>query len=290
MKARTRDSHPRGAQMFCGPAYFSRTTNTMLVLLSPAKTLDYESPLPDGLPATKPVFTARAAELIAILRSLSPQQIAQLMSLSDKLATLNAARYAAWQPQASAANARQALYAFNGDVYEGLDAASLTLDEAQWAQGHLVILSGLYGALRPLDLLQPYRLEMGTRLANAHGSSLYDFWGDAIARYLDEMLADSLENTDDGPFIINLASQEYFKAVQRSVLKARVVECVFEDYKSGVWKIISFYAKRARGLMARYIISGRLKHPQQLCDFKSEGYVWAPEVSQPERLVFRRRV
>lgn len=262
----------------------------MLILLSPAKTLDYESPLPEGLSATEPVFTARAAELIAILRDWSPQQIAQGMALSDKLATLNAARYAAWQPQASAANARQAMYAFNGDVYEGLDAASLTLDEAHWAQQHLVILSGLYGALRPLDLLQPYRLEMGTRLANARGPSLYAFWGDTIAHYLDERLAASHENTADGPFIINLASQEYFKAVQRSALKARVVECVFEDYKSGAWKIISFHAKRARGWMARYIISGRLTHPGQLCDFRREGYAWAPEVSQPDRLVFRRRV
>ena len=255
----------------------------MLFLLSPAKSLDYERPLPAGLNHTLPPFIPQSAELIDILRQLAPQDVAALMAISDKLAQLNTARYAAWQTTSTAHNARQALFAFNGDVYEGLDAYSLQADDIAWAQRHLLMLSGLYGALRPLDWMQPYRLEMGTRLANAHGSNLYQFWGTRIAQLLNERQAQ-----DTQPVVVNLASQEYFKSVDLKHLKARLVECVFEDYKGGKYKIISFHAKRARGLMARYAIQNRLTQPLQLMSFDVDGYAYAPEVSSPNRLVFRR--
>jgi cytoplasmic iron level regulating protein YaaA (DUF328/UPF0246 family) len=205
------------------------------------------------------------------------------MGLSDALAGLNVARYAAWRPQFSLKNAKQAVLAFNGDAYQGLGASSLAQDELAWLQDHLCLLSGLYGVLRPLDLLQPYRLEMGTALPNAHGRNLYQFWGAHIAHYLNQRL-----QNDAAPVLVNLASQEYFKAVNRQALKARVVECVFEDFKDGQFKIISFYAKRARGLMARYGATHRLSTPEQLEDFDLEGYAFAAAVSRPDRLVFRR--
>jgi len=257
----------------------------MLILLSPAKSLDYDTPLPPGLAHTLPQFIPDATQLIAVLRQQSPQDIATLMKISDPLAALNVARYQAWTPKFSARNARQALLAFNGDVYEGLDARSLAPSDFDWAQQHLAILSGLYGVLRPLDWMQPYRLEMGTRLATPAGGTLYRFWGARIAQHLDARLRD-----DAAPWVLNLASQEYFKAVDRKALQARVVECVFEDWKGGAWKIISFHAKRARGLMARHAITRRATHPRQLEDFDAEGYALAPGASEPDRLVFRRRV
>jgi hypothetical protein len=173
--------------------------------------------------------------------------------------------------------------AFNGDVYEGLQAQTLSSDDLQWAQRHLAILSGLYGVLRPLDRMQPYRLEMGTRLATGVGSTLYQFWGSQIAEHLNTCL-----RADTTPVVVNLASQEYFKAVDRKALKARVIECVFEDWKGGAYKIISFHAKRARGLMARYAIQQRVTAPRKLEEFDLEGYAFHPASSQPDRLVFRR--
>ncbi|WP_312131675.1 peroxide stress protein YaaA [Diaphorobacter nitroreducens] len=255
----------------------------MLFLLSPAKSLDYDPPLPAGLPHTLPAFVPDAQRLIAVLREKSPQEVAALMSISDPLAALNVARYAAWQPRFTAANARQAVMAFNGDVYEGLQAQSLSLEDLQWAQQHVAILSGLYGVLRPLDRMQPYRLEMGTRLATDAGANLYQFWGARIAEHLNQRLA-----ADATPVVVNLASQEYFKSVDRKVLKARVIECVFEDHKAGQYKIISFYAKRARGLMARWAIQQRAATPRRLEEFDLEGYAFHPASSQPDRLVFRR--
>ena len=255
----------------------------MLFLLSPAKSLDYETPLGDQ-PHTSPLFVPQSKELIAVLRTQSPQQIAELMSLSDKLSALNVARYLAWSPKATPKNARQAVLAFNGDVYDGLNAKTLTPDDLAWAQDHVCILSGLYGVLRPLDLMQPYRLEMGTRLANPGGKDLYQFWGTQIADYLNTRL-----RSDVSPVVINLASQEYFKAVDTKALKARVVECVFQDYSAGQYKIVSFFAKRARGLMARYAATHRLVQPEQLRAFDVDGYAWAAAESTPERLVFRRR-
>ena len=254
----------------------------MLFLLSPAKSLDYETPLGD-VPHTQPQFKAQSQALIEVLRTQSPQQIASLMDLSDALSGLNVARYAAWSRRSTLRNARPAVLAFNGDVYEGLQARTLPVAALEWAQQHMAILSGLYGVLRPLDLLQPYRLEMGTRLATPQGSNLYQFWGSSIAQHLNQRL-----RADTSPVVVNLASQEYFKAVDRKTLKAPVVECVFEDYKGGAYKVISFHAKRARGLMARYAIEHRITTPEGLKHFDSEGYAHAPEVSVLDRLVFRR--
>ncbi|MEO8119821.1 MAG: peroxide stress protein YaaA [Rhodoferax sp.] len=255
----------------------------MLFLLSPAKSLDFETPAGD-LPHTPPLFVKQSSALIQLLQQKSPQEIASLMHLSDTLAGLNVARYAAWRPKFTAKNAKQAVLAFNGDVYEGLDAKSLKPDELAWTQDHLCILSGLYGVLRPLDWMQPYRLEMGTQLANEQGNNLYKFWGSQIANYLNERL-----QRDVSPVVVNLASQEYFKAVDTKALKARVIECVFEEYKNGQYKIISFYAKRARGLMARFAVTHRLVTPKQLQGFDAEGYAFEAIISKPERLVFRRR-
>jgi cytoplasmic iron level regulating protein YaaA (DUF328/UPF0246 family) len=254
----------------------------MLFILSPAKSLDYETPLRE-LPATSPVFGAQSAELIGLLREKSPQQIADLMDLSDSLAALNVARYQAWSRRATAGNSRQAALAFNGDVYEGLAARDLGDEDLAWLQGHLCILSGLYGVLRPLDRLQPYRLEMGTALANEAGSNLYQFWGPRLAKHLNERL-----KGDASPVVVNLASQEYFKAVDRKTLKARVVDCVFEEFRNGQYKIISFMAKRARGLMVRYAVQHRLDTPEQLAGFDLEGYAFDPESSRRDRMVFRR--
>ncbi|GAA4346346.1 peroxide stress protein YaaA [Variovorax defluvii] len=259
----------------------------MLFLLSPAKSLDYETPVSDTLPATQPHFEgprSPAATLIKILRQKSPQDIAELMHLSDKLSALNVARYAAWTSRGTAANAKQAALAFNGDVYGGLDAKTLSAEQLGWAQEHVCILSGLYGVLRPLDRLQPYRLEMGTPLANKQGKDLYAFWHARIAQYLNERLA-----ADRTPVVVNLASLEYFRAVDAKALKARVVECVFEEWKNGQFKVISFFAKRARGLMARWAVVHKASTPKVLEKFDLEGYVFDAQASAPERFVFRRK-
>lgn len=256
----------------------------MLFLLSPAKSLDYDTPAGD-VPHTQPLFTKQSAELINILREKSPQDIAELMDLSDALSGLNVARYQAWSPKFTAKNSKQAVLAFNGDVYEGLDARTLKAEDLTWAQEHVCILSGLYGVLRPLDWMQPYRLEMGTALENAKGKNLYKFWGTQIAEHLNERL-----QADKTPVVVNLASQEYFKAVDTKALKARVIECVFEDWKGGKYKIISFLAKRARGLMARYAATKQITTPKQLEKFNLEGYAFDAAASEPDRLVFRRKI
>ena len=254
----------------------------MLFLLSPAKTLDYLTPAAD-LPHTRPVFAAQSARLIQELREKSPQEIAGLMDLSDVLAALNVARYQAWSTRFTAKNSKQAVLAFDGDVYDGLQARSLAPEDLQWAQDHLCILSGLYGVLRPLDWMQPYRLEMGTALSTTTGKNLYQFWGSHIADYLNERAA-----AEAVPVIVNLASEEYFKAVDKKALKPRVVNCVFEEHKAGKYKIISFMAKRARGLMVRYAIENKLSSVKKLESFNLEGYRFTSDVSTPERLVFRR--
>ena len=256
----------------------------MLFVLSPAKSLDYDSPAAAAAHST-PLFPSDSAELIALLKTQSPQQIAALMGISDKLALLNVGRYAAWSKKANLDNARQAVLAFDGDVYDGLSARTLSSQQLDWAQQHLCILSGLYGVLRPLDLLQPYRLEMGIKLANARDRDLYQFWGSKIAQYLNTRL----QEQGGEPVLVNLASQEYFKSIDRQALKARVVECVFEDYKNGQYKIITFFAKRARGLMMRYAIEQQVHSVEGLTGFDSAGYAWAPDASGPDRLVFRRR-
>jgi len=255
----------------------------MLFLLSPAKKLDYDTPAHVET-ATQPLFVDRAKKLISVLKTKSAEEIAGLMDLSPALAELNVARYAKWTPKFTAENAKQAVLAFNGDVYEGLDAGSLTARQLDWAQEHVVILSGLYGALRPLDLMQPYRLEMGTRLQTAKGKNLYEYWGSEISDYLNER-----QEGDKHPVVVNLASEEYSKAVDRKTLKARVVQCTFEDWKGGAYKVISFHAKRARGLMARYAIEKRIAKPEALQGFDAEGYAYDASASAPDRLVFRRR-
>jgi uncharacterized protein len=257
----------------------------MLFLLSPAKSLDYDTRVPAAVlrRATEPLFPDRAAALIEVLRQRSPADVAQLMELSDTLAALNVGRYAAWQPQATPDNSKPAVLAFNGDVYEGLDARTLKTADLDWAQERIVILSGLYGVLRPLDRLQPYRLEMGTSLATAAGRNLYDYWGDTLAQYLNERQADERR-----PVIVNLASQEYARAALRPSLKARVVHCSFEEGRNGRYSIISFFAKRARGLMARWAIEHRVRKPEALQAFDLEGYAFDPGASDADRWVFRR--
>jgi len=257
---------------------------TMLFVLSPAKSLDYETPL-SVQAHSAPLFVKQSQALIKVLRGYTPPQISELMDLSDALSGLNVARYKAWSPRATEKNARQALLAFNGDVYDGLNARALDEDALGWAQAHVCVLSGLYGVLRPLDWMQPYRLEMGTRLPTEQGSDLYQFWGSRITDYLNERLQGDAE-----PVLVNLASQEYFKSVKPKLLKARVIECVFEDYKNGVYKIISFNAKRARGAMMRFAIEQRMDKAEQLRDFNADGYKLAAKESTPERLVFRRKL
>ncbi len=256
----------------------------MLMVLSPAKTLDYASPL-STTTHSLPDFIPRSAELISLLRQLAPSALGSLMQISDPLAQLNVERYAAWSKKFSFDNARQALLAFNGDVYEGLNAASLSATQLAWAQDHLRILSGLYGVLRPLDLMQPYRLEMGTRLANPHGKDLYAFWGQGVTDKLNTVLA-----AEKSAALVNLASEEYFKVVQPKALTVPVITPVFEDWKNGKYKIISFYAKRARGLMARFAIDKKITRPVQLQKFDRDGYAFDAGDSDATRWVFRRRV
>ncbi|MEJ7139439.1 peroxide stress protein YaaA [Amphibiibacter pelophylacis] len=267
----------------------------MLLVISPAKALDYDTPVPDDIlqRATRPQWVDESGQLIALMRERSPAQVAQLMHLSDALAQLNVARYAAWRPRFGPGNSKPAVLAFNGDVYDGLDARSLSADDLDWAQQHLAILSGLHGVLRPLDWLQPYRLEMGTALAGPHGRNLYDFWGGRIATELDRRCRAAGRTEGAGQadgVIVNLASQEYFRAARPADLRHRVVHCQFEDWNKDRYSIISFYAKRARGLMARWAITRRATRVADLLDFDLDGYALAPQDSTAERLVFRRRL
>ncbi|OLU13967.1 peroxide stress protein YaaA [Pseudomonas sp. PA1(2017)] len=254
----------------------------MLMVISPAKTLDYES-APVTARFTQPEFLDHSQELVAQLCDFTPAQIAELMHLSDKLAGLNAARFGSWTPAFDTQNAKQALLAFKGDVYTGLDAESFTEADFDFAQQHLRMLSGLYGLLRPLDLMMPYRLEMGTKLANARGKDLYAFWGEHISEWLNQAL---VAQGDD--VLLNLASNEYFGAVKRKVLKARIIDTEFKDLKNGQYKIISFYAKKARGLMARHVIRERVTDPQHLKDFDDQGYRFSAKDSSADKLVFLR--
>ncbi len=264
----------------------------MIFLLSPAKSLNY-APVAEqashlaNLAHTLPHFVQQPPKLVATARKLSAKKLSELMSISDELAKLNVTRFKVWQPEYTADNAKQAILAFDGDVYTGLQAATLSVDDLNWAQQHLGMLSGLYGVLRPLDLMQPYRLEMGSALATKIGKTahknLYGFWGTQITEHINERLQDV--NAD---VVINLASQEYFKSVKVDALKARVIECVFEDEKNGQFKVISFFAKQARGLMARYIVLNRITTPEKLKKFNLSGYVYAVDVSTQERFVFRR--
>lgn len=257
----------------------------MLLLLSPAKTLDWETPIAPTLARTTPAFLDQSAELIGVLRQQSLAQVEALMKISDRLAELNVARYAAWRRDPPEVAVRQAAFAFDGDVYRGLDAHTLDEEALGWAQEHVCILSGLYGVLRPLDGIQPYRLEMGVRLKTKRGADLVHFWGARLAQHLNTRLAGAAT-----PAVVNLASQEYAGGVDRKALQARWVDCVFEDWKGGRYKIVSFHAKRARGLMARYAALNAAAAPEDLRRFDLDGYRLAEDASQPDRLVFRRRV
>ncbi|WP_136483388.1 peroxide stress protein YaaA [Vibrio sp. H11] len=254
----------------------------MLIVVSPAKTLDYESPLPSER-YTQPELTEQSKQLIEVCRQLTPADISELMKVSDKIAGLNVARFAEWSETFTTDNARQAIFAFKGDVYTGLDAQTLSDDDLSYAQSHLRMLSGLYGLLKPLDLMQPYRLEMGTKLANERGSNLYQFWGNIITDKLNEALSAQGDNV-----LINLASNEYFKAVKPKALDAQIITPVFKDCKNGQYKVISFYAKKARGMMARYIIENRIESVKQLEAFDTAGYYFAADESTPTELVFKR--
>ncbi|WP_397459554.1 peroxide stress protein YaaA [Pseudomonas asplenii] len=254
----------------------------MLMVISPAKTLDFETP-PVTKRYTQPQYLDHSQELIEQLRLLSPAQISELMHVSDKIGGLNAARFGSWTPAFNPENAKQALLAFKGDVYTGLNAEDFSDADFDFAQTHLRMLSGLYGLLRPLDLMQPYRLEMGTRFANGRGKDLYAFWGTRISEWLNEALS---AQGDD--VLLNLASNEYFSAVKRTALNARIINTEFRDQKNGQYKIISFYAKKARGMMARFVIRERITHPDQLKAFDEQGYCFSAELSQPDNLVFLR--
>lgn len=253
----------------------------MLIVISPAKTLDFNTP-PVTAAYSQAGFLTHSRQLIKQLQELSPEGISSLMHISPKLGELNHGRFMNWKTPFTPSNAKQAVLAFRGDVYTGLDADSFSEADFDFAQQHLRILSGLYGLLRPLDLIQPYRLEMGTRLATDRGKNLYEFWNDKLTRALNKQF------TEDNGVLINLASKEYFSALQADKLGAQLITPVFKDYKSGKHKIISFYAKKARGLMAAYIIRQRITQPEQLKQFDSEGYYYSPEHSSSHELVFLR--
>jgi hypothetical protein len=254
----------------------------MLIVLSPAKSLDYKTAVQVKTP-TLPEFVSESAKLIADLKKLAPQDVAKLMGLSDQLATLNVGRYRDWSKKFTAENSKPSIYAFDGDVYDGFDVKSLNAKDLAFAQDHIRILSGLYGALRPLDLMQAYRLEMGTPLKNARGKDLYAFWGSRVTDSLKKILEKQKK-----PVLLNLASEEYFKVLQAKDLDCPVVAPVFQDAKDGKYKIISFYAKRARGLMARYVVQNRITDPEDLKGFNLDGYKYYAAESKPGKPVFRR--
>lgn len=254
----------------------------MLIVVSPAKTLDFET-APVTEHHSQPEFIDHSKLLIDTLKKLSVQDVAGLMKLSDKLASLNVARFETWQPTFNIENAKQAVLAFKGDVYTGLDAESLSEEDLSFAQQHLRILSGLYGVLKPLDLMQAYRLEMGTKLANPRGQNLYQFWGTIISDHLNSELARCEKQV-----LINLASNEYYKAAKEKNIQGRIITPAFKDWKNGQYKMISFYAKKARGLMTRYIIQNKIEDPEQLKAFDLDGYRFAPSMSEGDNWTFIR--
>jgi cytoplasmic iron level regulating protein YaaA (DUF328/UPF0246 family) len=254
----------------------------MLLIISPAKKLDYKTPAPVS-DYTQPDHLDRAAELIDVMSQKDSFEIADLMKLSMNLADLNMQRYQDWHTPFTPDNAKQALFAFSGDVYQGMDANSLTTDDLNFAQHHLRILSGLYGILRPLDLMQAYRLEMGTKLATDYGRNLYEFWGDTITDSVNDALA---AQGDD--ILINLASNEYFKSIRLGELKGRIITPVFKEYRKGAYRIISFNAKKARGYMSRFIIQNRLTNPEEVKAFDVADYAFNPDLSSSTEFIFTR--
>ena len=254
----------------------------MLIVISPAKTLDYET-LPTTARHSVPDFVADSAELVERMREFTPPDIEQLMHISPKLADLNFGRFLNWSKEVSTENAKQALLAFKGDVYTGMQAETFSEQDLDFAQQHLRILSGLYGVLKPLDLMQPYRLEMGTRVDNPRGNNLYEFWGDKPAEALNAQMQSV--NTD---VLVNLASNEYFKAVNQNAFNGEIVTPVFKDFKNGKYKVISFFAKKARGLMAAWMIQNRITDKSELPNFDVAGYQYNEAASSGNDLVFLR--
>ncbi|MBT2989682.1 MAG: peroxide stress protein YaaA [Candidatus Thiodiazotropha sp. (ex Ctena orbiculata)] len=254
----------------------------MLLTISPAKTLDYETP-PVTSSHTKPAFLKQSRQLVNILRSYSAMDLAELMKLSMKLSELNFDRYHSWKTPFTLNNAKQAALAMKGDVYSGLDAETLNKKGFEFAQQHLRILSGLYGVLRPLDLMQPYRLEMGTKLPNDKGKDLYAFWGEQITRAINR---DLKAQGDD--VLINLASNEYFKSIKPRLIEGRIITPQFKERKNGSYRMIGVFAKRARGLMSRFIIDNRLCHPEEIQQFNSDGYRYNKRLSRENQWVFTR--
>ncbi len=255
----------------------------MLIVLSPAKSLDFEKKAPVAT-MTEPVLLDQARLLIERMREVSALELQQLMAISPALAELNVQRFQDWQAQPDRKRIKQAAFAFNGDVYDGLSASTLPLKSMDYLQSHVRILSGLYGVLRPFDALQPYRLEMGTALQNLRGRNLYAFWGDRVSQQINLQLSQLKLKT-----VLNLASEEYFKVIKNKALQAEVLTPVFQDWKSGQYKVISFFAKRARGLMARYCIEHGIQDPIALRGFDLDGYRFIEEESTPSRMLFRRK-
>jgi len=251
------------------------------MVVSPAKKLDYDSPLPTDK-YTQPRFLENARELIDELKALEPHQVSSLMGISEPLGELNAQRYQEWHTPFTPDNARPCVLAFKGDVYEGMAPQTFSDKDFDFAQEHLRILSGLYGVLRPLDLMQPYRLEMGTKFENRRGKDLYAFWKETITNSLKEEL-----QADDG-VLLNLASNEYFKAVDHKNLNARIITPQFKDWKNGQYKMISFYAKKARAMMAAYVIQNKLTNPEDVQNFDTDGYAFNEELSSGDNWVFTR--
>jgi len=256
----------------------------MIIVISPAKTLDFESKMPTE-EFTQPTQLDQSQLLINRLKDLSSLDLSELMHISTKIADLNFERNHDWSTPFTVNNARQALFAFKGDVYTGIDAYSMTERNIQFSQTHLRMLSGLYGLLKPLDLMQAYRLEMGSRLSNARGKNLYEFWGDRITNIINDELKQTNSKT-----LLNLASNEYFKSVKTKKVNADIITPAFKDYKNGDYKMIGFYAKKARGLMSRYIIDNEITNVEDIKQFDSEGYEFHPAFSEGNTWVFTRRV
>jgi len=255
----------------------------MLIVISPAKTLDYDTP-PKTRVFTTPDYLGQSQKLINRLRNLSSLDISELMKVSAKIADLNFDRYESWKKPFTEKNAKQAVLAFKGDVYTGLDAETFKADDFKFAQNHLRVLSGLYGLLRPLDLMQPYRLEMGTKLKTDSGKNLYEFWGSDITEGLNAQLKKIKSN-----YLINLASNEYFKSVKPKELNAEIITPAFKEFKNGEYKMIGIYAKKARGLLSRYIIQNKLKDPEDVKLFDEEGYRFNKKLSKGNNWVFTRK-
>jgi cytoplasmic iron level regulating protein YaaA (DUF328/UPF0246 family) len=256
----------------------------MLIVVSPAKTLDYETP-PKTKVFTQPEYLEHSQALISRLRQLSSLDISELMKVSTKIADLNFDRYESWSKKFTEKNAKQCVLAFKGDVYTGLDAESFNTKDFKFAQQHLRILSGLYGLLRPLDLMQPYRLEMGTKLDNDRGKNLYEFWGSIITEGLNDQLKKIKSD-----YLINLASNEYFKAVKPKELNAEIITPAFKEFKDGDYKMIGIYAKKARGMLSRYIIKHQLTDPEDIKAFDEEDYKFNKKLSKGNTWVFSRKI